>query len=889
MSDTVFAFLPFVILVLLAVWGGRITKQSAFKIPAEPYWPFAENPGLAMELADTNQFVECVLGKPGSKPGDGNRKVTALLQKLDFVLIPLYTLFLAVVALQRAGWPRAWPVIATAILTAVFDVIEDLQILSMVSDPPHGSARRFGQLKWIFYFATIGAEGSLLFFTEHTSIARSVGGFIFGAFLILVGLSGIVSAARASFEGITTATKLSALGLVGLAIAPILALYPFSFAIAGEYALLTRIPLVIGALLFALPFLVFFTGARSLLRGLFDLTPPSLFVVTLTSLGVAGMVCMNSYIVLSDGWLRFGLGYQQIPSLPEPCVWLLVMMGLSAPVIISAVLFSARQGRGTGRLIIAAVGGVAVAIGLAWFLIARFPDLTAAFLSSRMAFRLEHWLSNAGVFAGYVWLDGKLDGKHDPLGDHLMALTAFALTLLLYVIVGLYGRSQLGKRRTVPALCAALMLMLMVGWMLAATAFFFDAWRIPTLLIFAAIGILTAQSPRSDHHYHLRPRDSATKAPDPVTTITANGTQRVIVVAANGGGIQASGWAAQVLYGLREDCGEGFKQSLRMISSVSGGSVGTAFFVHWLAETKDARRPDEAAAMSSLDEVAWGFSWPDFLRALTPWVFGGLIGRGRALEEAWCLNSASDAAGRGKMDEPLSNWNDKVTTGELPAVVMNATIAETGERLFLATTSIREIVGSAGMDATDLHTINGEHLDVGVVTAARLSASFPYVTPAARSDASGPQPHAVDGGYYDDYGMATLVEWLDLALKGASGRIKDVLVIQIHGAPVNPDARAKRHSKARGWFYQALAPLTALAAVRTAGQIAHNNVELELLQRTWAQRGVTIDSVTFEFPCPNAPLSWHLVRDEQKRIRAAWAENAKVKENRQRVREFLHT
>jgi len=621
-----------------------------------------------------------------------------------------------------------------------------------------------------------------------------------------------------------------------------------------------------------------------LLRGLFDLTPPSLFVVTLTSLGVAGMVCMNSYIVLSDGWRRFGVGYQQIPSLPQPWVWLLVMMGLSAPVIVSAVLFSARQEGGTGRLIIAAVGGVAVAIGLAWFLIARFPDLTAAFLSSRMGFRLEHWLSNAGVFSGYVWLDD----KPDPLGDHLMALTAFALTLLLYVIVGLYGRSQLGKRRTVPALCAALMLMLMVGWILAATAFFFDAWRIPTLLIFAAIGILTAQSPRSDHHYHLRPRDSATKAPDPVTTITASGTQRVIVVAANGGGIQAGAWAARVLYGLQEDCLEGFRQSLRMISSVSGGSVGSACFVHWLAETKDARRPDEAAAMSSLDEVAWGLSWPDFLRALAPWVFGSLIGRGRALELAWCMNSASDAAGRGKMDEPLSNWNEKVAAGELPAVVMNATITETGERLLLATTSIREIVGSAGIDATDLHTINGKDLDVGVVTAARLSASFPYVTPAARSDAAGPQPHVVDGGYYDNYGMATLVEWLDAALNGAHDRIKDVLVIQIHGAPVNPDASAERHSKARGWFYQALAPLTTLAAVRTAGQIAHNYVELELLQRTWAQRGVAIDNVTFEFPDPNAPLSWHLVPDEVQRVRVAWTEDARVKEGRQRVKEFLH-
>jgi len=52
----------------------------------------------------------------------------------------------------------------------------------------------------------------------------------------------------------------------------------------------------------------------------------------------------------------------------------------------------------------------------------------------------------------------------------------------------------------------------------------------------------------------------------------------------------------------------------------------------------------------------------------------------------------------------------------------------------------------------------GTAYDVTVATAARLSATFPYVTPASCSDQPGPQPHIVDSGYYDNYGMATLVE-----------------------------------------------------------------------------------------------------------------------------------
>jgi hypothetical protein len=199
-----------------------------------------------------------------------------------------------------------------------------------------------------------------------------------------------------------------------------------------------------------------------------------------------------------------------------------------------------------------------------------------------------------------------------------------------------------------------------------------------------------------------------------------------------------------------------------------------------------------------------------------------------------------------------------VTNGNLPAVVMNATITETGERLLLGTTQLRSsLEGGALVDGIELHTINGEKRDVAVVTAARLSASFPYVTPAARSNGPGPQPHVVDGGYYDNYGMATMVEWLDAALQDTGNEIESVLVIQIHGAPVSSDLADKRHAKTRGWFFQAFAPISTLLSVRSAGQVAHNNIELELLQQKWSAR-VPIHTAKFEFGNPDPPLSWHL-------------------------------
>src|SRR5258708_8585270 len=133
--------------------------------------------------------------------------------------------------------------------------------------------------------------------------------------------------------------------------------------------------------------------------------------------------------------------------------------------------------------------------------------------------------------------------------------------------------------------------------------------------------------------------------------------------------------------------------------------------------------------------------------------------------------------------------------------------------------------------------------------------------------------------------MATLVEWLDEALTGARNKITSVLVIQIHGAPVGPDQESKPETKNRGWFYQAIAPLKTLAAVRSAGQIAHNDIELGFLQDKWAAAGVAIHSVPFEFPGEDAPLSWHLTPEEINAIRNAWCHRMNV--YRKQVREFL--
>ena len=368
------------------------------------------------------------------------------------------------------------------------------------------------------------------------------------------------------------------------------------------------------------------------------------------------------------------------------------------------------------------------------------------------------------------------------------------------------------------------------------------------------------------------------------------------MAAAAGGGIQSAAWTARVLEGLRQLNQEGFDRALACISSISGGSLGSACYVNSLTGGPNLASPFEAASASSLDEVAWGLAWPDLWRVFFPWPFRN-IDRALAMEQAWTGNAKAKGAPANAarpLENPLSDWNPLATAGALPALIMNSTMVEVGAPLLLGTSDVNSSSGRVSGGWTDgdqLHVMGDRLMDIPVVRAARLSASFPYVSPVARPDKATAQPHMIDGGFYDTYGMATLTEWLDQALS-ATTQIERVLVLQIDGFP--PSGTDIPPHASGGWLMQLTAPATVLYNVRTAGQISHRDIELKLLEQKWEKCGVRIEDVKFEFvpqvengKSTQPPLSWHLMPREIATIQDVWQNDPAVNAAKQQVLDFL--
>ncbi|HBE68579.1 MAG TPA: hypothetical protein DDW52_10570 [Planctomycetaceae bacterium] len=344
----------------------------------------------------------------------------------------------------------------------------------------------------------------------------------------------------------------------------------------------------------------------------------------------------------------------------------------------------------------------------------------------------------------------------------------------------------------------------------------------------------------------------------------------LVVVTCPGGGIHAAAWAGCVLDQLSREYKE-FGDSVAIISGVSGGSVGTLFYVNTQyadelsppkataskidqAEThsflQDASPSLELAARSSLEPIAYGLTVDD----LYGLVFAPGTGRGQLLEDSFAQRIPP-----AQRKLAMGDWGDRAIAGSLPIVIFNTTDAVSGRRILFDTIPTPRRASSVGLTARPLNyrelmkTTKQAAYDVLPVTAARTSAAFPYVSPFTKPSMASPVGENValcDGGYVDNEGIVTAVNWIEFLLerlreeerekeeaaKEAAAEEEEeedktfdrILLLRIEPSysvdmnrPADPGGLA-------GWFRWLTGPGEAMVKVRSASQLERGNLEADL-------------------------------------------------------------
>ncbi|HEY4572530.1 MAG TPA: hypothetical protein VIJ26_01145 [Thermoanaerobaculia bacterium] len=663
-----------------------------------------------------------------------------------------------------------------------------------------------------------------------------------------------------------------------------------------QYLYFWRFPIVIGlALVAVVPFSLIV--APSLLRSLFVLAPREILFVSWLATLASWVVEITIEVILRYAPLRFQVEpFPVAPWIRHRRVALFAL--LAWPMIGTAVALSSPP---WGESLLMALAGIVLAVLslLAAAVIRellRDPDEPSPSLLLPMKPR---WLDRLPALrapkktlpaapVNTVLAHGYVDPATDRFRPgHLMGASFFAITAFLYALGFFLLRPDRGS---MPALGYGLLILMLAGWALPGISFFLDRYRVPVLLPLFAFSWLSSQVFDIDHYYKLlvpqvrtapgRAGVSAQALPSVSSGEAFRVAQEknpepghpVVVVATTGGGITAALWTTKVLTSLQREIGPGFSRSIRLISAVSGGSVGTMCFLDRFTPqgppaAADLDRIVAAAGAPSVDAAAWGLAYPDLWRVF----FGFLVWPDKTLDRGWAL----ERAWRSHLlhpDATLADWGVGTSAGWLPAAVLNATATETGEQFLLT---------PLGWD----HPWKGRFFstiypmrDLHVSTAARLSATFPWVSPMARAqDVNGrpaaPGFHLADGGYFDNFGVVTVVNWLRSLPpeQWEELRRKGLLLVLVRAFPDRPESAGPRAHQSQGWLWSGLGPLLTMYNVRTSAQASTGDVEMELAQKVLACNGVNNLQVVFQLQ-RNSPLSWKLTEEEKKAILAEWDE-----------------
>ena len=705
------------------------------------------------------------------------------------------------------------------------------------------------------------------------------------------------------------------------------------------YLYLLRVPLLIWLVLVSFPFLAIYSPLSSLFENLFMLDATACFLVTVASVVLAWSILLTARLVLLNGEQRFGT--VQWWTQDELGTASVLFMALSAAPMVAVQFLRLDEFQLHDAALWWNVAAIAAGVLCAYLLafIALVLAVLAAPASTQHAAgtfpapailkSMLDWADGRSLFpaAWYTrvgsWVmqrvpidirTGYIDARPEPnpgyglpwSGQWLVFWFAVA-TFALYFAIDIYKKTHLDQPSSIPALGYVLLLLLNVNWLLAFATFFLDRFRVPLLIPLGILAILGTYATSSDHFYKVQsgvPHNMIF----PAQAIAARIQQGkpVIVVATAGGGIQAAAWTARVLTGLQHESlqwGKArFADSVALISSVSGGATGSLFFLDQYGtgaqgsgfqladEGNNFQKVIENSYAPSLDDIAWALVYEDIPRILLPYFSfrdDPLLDRGRMLELSWQPHV--------KHAGLLSSWREGVKEGWRPAAIFNSTLAESGEPLLLATTDFGRdppvtIGAKQGKPRVRSFYDMLEGTDIPVVTAVRLAASFPYVSPAARAQSSQLVYHSIDGGYFDNYGVSSAIQWIDEALERTPpDRRPPVLVIQIRSFPDDADPDPETH----GWFFQSYAPLAGLLSVRTTAQLVRDRNALMLLRDKWKNPGAEdlprIRFAGFEFKGHSAPLSWKMNGAQIDAIETDWRDqlNGKDKLDFDQVHCFL--
>jgi hypothetical protein len=272
---------------------------------------------------------------------------------------------------------------------------------------------------------------------------------------------------------------------------------------------------------------------------------------------------------------------------------------------------------------------------------------------------------------------------------------------------------------------------------------------------------------------------------------------KMVFLCASGGGKRASLWTLNALQAADSLSGGTLMKNSVLITGASGGLIGASYFRE-LKLREQLGEPIHPYANIHREKISTDNLNPLIFSLLANDLFVGFTkfeyaGKAYTRDRAFTFEDQLNQITEGLMDKPIREYAQEESLGNIPMVILTPTVINDGRKLYIASRPVSfmnseienfEDYQQAKVSGIDFHRFFKEHdsEDLRFLSALRMSATFPYITPNTTLPTE-PPIQIMDAGISDNFGMSDAVRFLYAFRGWVKENTSGVVFVSIRDSP----------------------------------------------------------------------------------------------------------
>ncbi len=366
---------------------------------------------------------------------------------------------------------------------------------------------------------------------------------------------------------------------------------------------------------------------------------------------------------------------------------------------------------------------------------------------------------------------------------------------------------------------------------------------------------------------------------------------KIVFVCSSGGGKRAALWTLATLQQADSLSGGNLMKQTVLITGASGGLIGASYFREVVLREKMGEkispyspRHQRNIATDNLNPLIFSLLANDLFVGFTKFEYANQRysrDRGYTFEEQLNLDT------EGLMDKPISAYQKPEEDAVIPMVILSPTIVNDGRKLYISPQPVAYLNSdilnfpnyrNSKLSGVDFQKMFEQHggANLRFLSALRMSATFPYITPNTTLPTQ-PPIQIMDAGISDNFGIADAVRFIYSFREWISANTSGIVILSIRDSPKLAPVAAQSNNTLMDDFTQPIASVynnfenfqditndNLVGYARTWFKGPIDRVDIQYLPISYSDILQNMDSIRQH--SVRASLSWRLTSKEKRDV-----------------------